>query len=366
MLDKIKTNEETLSNLKGRIKQGEKNYFPFMAALNALDINNELLKYVGKTFDGDAKEGEALERLYAVLQSLFVSIDALYTLNIILTKNKNNININQNRQLRELKYIRNDVVGHPSNRVYDGERVGCCVLKKDLVTKKSFKYYIYFNGEIKAREVKIPELINSYYDEANKFLTRAMGFKDYSIDEIVAQLRKIMRKLASDVETKEDIFELRSLYLKSNAATSKNDVRFIWRVELLLKLENVFTENDKELKDIVDYAIGYQLVKLYETLTPYGVNSEKEGLANAKKKPKGILQFEKMVEKNSSIETSSKFLHDMTHPLFVGSLNKCIDYANETGSGSAKKYLEVIKTYYEQKDSDMVYCLGISLKNCMK
>lgn len=366
MLDVIKSNETVLAQIKGKIKQGEKNYFPFMAALNALDINNEMIKYIAKTFDGDALPGEPIERLYAILQSLFVSIDALYTLNIVLTKNKNNININQNRQLRELKYIRNDVVGHPANRVYDGERAGCCILKKDLVTKKSFKYYIYFNGEIKAREVKIPELIMSYYEEANKFLNRISSYKDYDINEIVAILKKIMRKLDSDLDIRDDIFDLRGLYLKNNVSSGKNDVRFIWRIELLFKLKNIETNNDKEIKDIIDYATGYQVVKLYEALTPFGINNDKDGISNVKKKPKGIVQFEKMVEKNSTIETSSKFLHDMTHPLFSGSLNKCIAYAEECGFSSAKKYLELIKSYYEVKDSDIIYCLGINLKNCRK
>ena len=280
--------------------------------------------------------------------------------------NKNFININQNRQLRELKYIRNDVVGHPSNRVYEGEGSGCCILKKDLVTKKSFKYYIYFNKEIKAREIRIPELIMAYYEEANKFLSRISLFNPFDSKVILEQIKKIYRKLNSDLDIQEDIFELRGMYLKNNAATSKNDVRFIWRVELLLKLKKTITSNDKDLTEAIDYAAGYQIMKLYESMMSFSSVADKEGIGNAKKMPKGIQQFVKMIEKNPNLVELCSILHDMTHPLFAGALTTCIEVASNTGNTQAKRYLEIMKSFHEQKDSDMIYCLGIVLKNAIK
>src|SRR5690606_7520604 len=57
--------------------------------------------------------------VFGLMQSLFVGIDALYQLSFSVTKYKYHININQNKNLRMLKYLRNDVVGHPTNRNYD-------------------------------------------------------------------------------------------------------------------------------------------------------------------------------------------------------------------------------------------------------
>ena len=68
-----------------------------MAAINALDINNDMCRYIVSTFEGESKSGEAIQRLYAILQSLFVSIDALYSLNVVLTNNKNFIKISENK-----------------------------------------------------------------------------------------------------------------------------------------------------------------------------------------------------------------------------------------------------------------------------
>src|SRR5690606_13891944 len=57
--------------------------------------------------------------VFGLLQGLFVGIDAMYQLSFTTTKYKYHININMNKNLKELKYLRNDVVGHPTNRNYE-------------------------------------------------------------------------------------------------------------------------------------------------------------------------------------------------------------------------------------------------------
>ena len=58
------------------------------------------------------------------------------------------------------------------------------LLKKNDISKKSFRYHIYFEDTIKKREIMINSLIDSYYDEANKFLDRVVNYKDDVNDEI--------------------------------------------------------------------------------------------------------------------------------------------------------------------------------------
>ena len=181
LVEKIKTNVELVAQLKNKIKQGEDNHAQYKASINALELNNEIMAYFEKSKDGEAPAGECLSRVYALLQTLFVSIDALYSLNILLTRNKNNININQNRQLRELKYIRNDVVGHPVNRIFANDEVGFCVLKKNDITDYKVK--------------KVPDEI---LDEIDTFINNV----DSTKRELLACIKKLndsQNKLINDI-----------------------------------------------------------------------------------------------------------------------------------------------------------------------
>ncbi len=365
LVEKIKTNVELVGQLKNRIKQGEPNHAQYKASINALELNNEIMAYFEKTKDGEAGAGECLSRVYSLLQTLFVSIDALYSLNILLTKKKNNININQNRQLRELKYIRNDVVGHPVNRIFDNDEVGFCILKKTDITKKSFKYHIYFEETIKKREVIIGSLIDSYYEEANKFLARIVNYKDESSDEIFNKIKRATIKLQADEEIREEILQLRSLYISKNPMQVKTDVRFMWRVEILMKLRTFVQGSDKEVKEIINYASGYQLTKLSELILTYDKINDKAIIPNKLKEPKGIAQIDKITQDNPVLKEALKNIHDMTHPLFNAGLDKLIAACTKD-TPYALKYLTQIKKFKEAGESDMVYCLGVVVKNRCK
>lgn len=365
IVEKIKTNVELVSQLKNRIKQGEENHAQYKASVNALELNNEIMAYFEKSKDGEAGAGECLARVYALLQTLFVSIDALYSINLLLTKNKNNININQNRQLRELKYIRNDVVGHPVNRIFDNDEVGFCVLKKNDISKKSFRYHIYFEDTIKKREIMINSLIDSYYDEANKFLDRVVNYKDDNNDEIFNKIKRISIKLQADEEIREEILQLRSLYISKYPAQAKTDVRFMWRVEILMKLRTFLNPKDKEIKEIINYASGYQLTKLSELILSYDKINEKNIVPNKLREPKGLSQIDKIVADKPVLAEAIKNIHDMTHPLFAVSLDKLIAACNKD-TPYALKYLQTMKQFKDQGESDAVYCLGVVIKNHRK
>ncbi len=362
LIEKIKINVDFVTTLKARMKSGEINNPQYKASVNALELNNDIMAYFEKTKEGEALTGECLSRVYSLLQTLFVSIDALYSLNMILTNKKNNININQNRQLRELKYIRNDVVGHPVNRVFDDASVGYCILKKNDISKKSFKYYIYYDENIKKREVIISSLVDSYYEEANKFLSRLIDYKEENNDEILQKIKRASIRLSADEEIKEEILQLRSLYISKYPTRTKTDVRFMWRIENIMKLRSYIPQADKEVKEMLNYASGYQLTKLSELILAGDKASEKLIVPNKVREPKGLSQIDKIVSGDKTLEEALQNLHDMTHPLFNASLEKLIAACTKE-TPYALKYLTQIQKFKDAGESSIVYCLGIACKN---
>ncbi len=139
--------EETLSSMSKKYKKIE-----YFASIMALDLNKDIIGFFYNTIEKKYSTEELCIRTYGFLQAMFVSIDAIYSLSMSLTNSKNFVNINDNPTLRELKYIRNDVVGHPTNRIVARDVV-YCVLKPTDISKYSFKYHIYNMDNEEIREV---------------------------------------------------------------------------------------------------------------------------------------------------------------------------------------------------------------------
>lgn len=139
----ILENENKIETFDMSYYEAQRNH-PVMAAISALETTNEIQKCYFDLEDSSL-DFNAL-KLYALLQSLFVSVDSLYALSISLTKSKNLININRNPVLRELKYIRNDVVGHPANRMFNSTTLAYCILDIESINKYEFSYNI-FSGQ---------------------------------------------------------------------------------------------------------------------------------------------------------------------------------------------------------------------------
>lgn len=365
MLEKIKKNREVLASLNGLIKQDNPKYYHFMSSMNTLEINNDIIENFIVKADKELPQGECLTRIYGVINSLTNSMDALYSICYMVTNGKNLINLNQNRQMRELKYIRNNVISHPVKDSFDSDKIGTCIVKRDKVTAKTFKYYIYYNKEIKAREIKLLDMIDAYYDETLSVIERILSYKEFDIEPVLAQIKKTYRKFSNDLDIREDILELRGVYLRNSNVLANKEVRYIWRVEVLMKFLS-YPRNDKELKEIYDYCMGNQLEKIYNCILPFGHTVSKDDLINDRKVPKALNQFFKLLEKNDTLDGIIPYLWDMNHPLFVPALKKCIDYVTDAGLDSAKRYFELIKAAHESNDADTVYCLASILNNPKK
>ena len=168
MMDLILQYEKKVKKFDFKYFFNRKNY-QMASALSALEATICITNAYYEE-EGTLTEDEYILRLYALLQGLFVSIDALYSLAYALTSSKNFININNNPHMRNLRYVRNNVVGHPANRIFGVKEVSYCILDRNRVSKNFFTYNIYTKDNVKTVTVDINELVLSFFKESNTLL----------------------------------------------------------------------------------------------------------------------------------------------------------------------------------------------------
>lgn len=335
----------------------KKNY-QMASALKALDVTNDIQISFFKEEENLEKEDYVL-RLYALLQGLFVSIDSLYAIAYALTNSKSFININSNPVLRKLKYIRNDVVGHPANRVLDNESLAYCILDENSISKTEFSYKIYTADSVINKNIDIIELLSAYYDESNNLLQElyklAIDSKNNTIlEELIFEA---LNNYLNDKEYKNILDSFVLEYSKIYPDSKKSQHRILWRCELIDRLYEI-DRYDLEFDLAIDYCIGLELVKIYELIF-----NKKFKSANTKKTPKYISSIYRMLKKNKELEKYLEYMKDSDHPLFYKCLDALASFADTKGIVYAKKYLDYIKKAYNAKDYDMVYALVLPIRN---
>lgn len=179
-------------------------------------------------------------RLYGLLQALFVCIDSLYTLTFKITGTKNFININDNKALRELKYIRNDVVGHPTNRIVD-DKTEYAILNPDDIKKDEFTYSVFSDVEYK-KHVIFKNLLTAYKEEAFKLLTALDSYvtsakTPYLLDDAINIYETFLN--GEDIRSHLSLFKKK--YNENNSSS-----RVFRRIKLIGRL---FTDYQKILMD---------------------------------------------------------------------------------------------------------------------
>ena len=134
-----------------------------------------------------------------------------------LTKSKAFININKNEDLRKLKYIRNDVVGHPANRTYNSKDLAYCILNNESVKKYSFSYSIYHNETIENVTIDLNSIINSYYIECNNLLNEIFNIakENKSSSKLTKKAFMVLDAYINNNDYIAELKELKSLYLKN-------------------------------------------------------------------------------------------------------------------------------------------------------
>ena len=334
-----------------------KNY-PVASALSALETTNEIQKSYFRNESNIMDTSDHILRLYALLQGLFVSIDSLYALAYSLTKSKSFININLNQNLRELKYIRNDVVGHPANRVLDADTLAYCILDNNSITPYEFSYNVYSQNDISKKKVDIIQITKAYYTECNNYLAEIQKIADHQKNQ--SNLEKIAVKCFDDFQMKgeylNDLEELRVEYLKQYPNANSSQHRVLWRIEIIKELIN-FKHSDPDVLDLVEYAIGLEIIKILELLSNY-----KYKVTLDRRTPFLLSNFYRFLNKNDSIVNYTEKILDIKNPLFKPSILHMLEYANKKKVQGPIRYLNLLLDLYKQGEDSLVYALALPLK----
>ena len=354
MIEIIKENERKIDKFDVDFYLKNKNY-SLVAALKALDTTNEIQKAYFKNTENLEKE-EYIMRLYALLQGLFVSVDSLYSLALNLTKSKSYININNNPSLRQLRYIRNDVVGHPSNRVLNSDVLAYCILDNDSITLDSFSYRIYTPDEIIERKVDINEILEAYYYEANSLLDELyrVAKNDLNKSKLEIYISNAIDDYILNRDYSNSLNEFIDEYKKIYKNAKGEQHRAIWRYDIINEL-NEFPQNDFE-KEVIDYCVGVELAKIYVLIK--GANYS---VTIRKKLPDGIAYFYRFMNKNKDLYYLLDYVVDSSNPLFLKSIIKLRDTANKKGFKSAGNYLDMISRAYNSDKLDIAYGLALPI-----
>lgn len=359
LMDLILENEEKIEKFDLEYYKCQKNY-PILAALSALETTNEIQKCYFDLEDTSCEFN--VLKLYAFLQSLFVSVDSLYALSFSLTKSKSFININRNPVLRELKYIRNDVVGHPANRMYNSTTLAYCILDTHSVTKNSFSYDIFSGQGTEKKEVDISKIVENYYEECNAFLNELL---DVAIDEkMKSKYAKLSLEALNLFDMKGDymssLFDLRRLYFKSFPKATSSQHRFLWRMELIESLK-AYEIDDEEIMDLKEYAIGLEIIKIYQLFS-----GKEYTLSLARRKPILVSSFYRFIKKNKNSLSYIDKINDLKHPLILSSLNRLLELSIEKNVDSVTKYISFLKELYEKKEDALLYAFALPIKDYKK
>ena len=360
MKELILLNEKIIENFDVDFYISNKDY-SVSSALKALETTNEIQKkYFDKEETND--EGENLLNLYALLQSLFVSIDSLYALSYSLTKSKAFININKNEDLRKLKYIRNDVVGHPANRTYNSKDLAYCILNNESVKKYNFSYNIYYSDNIESVEIDLNNIVDAYYGECNsllkEILTVAKNNKGAS-----ALSKKAFSVIDYYIDNKDyvkELKELKTLYLKTYKNASSNQHRLIMRIEHIERMLN-FKCDDNDISDLVKYSIGLELIKIYQN-----ISGKKYNLTVHKRSPILVSSFYRFLNKNKECVDYKDSICDINNPLFMFALGYIKDVAKQKNVVNVIKYLDIIEELYNNKEDELLYSFTLPVREYKK
>ena len=331
------------------------------SALSALETTNEIQKrYFIKEESNDV--GENLLNLYALLQSLFVSIDSLYSLAYSLTKSKAFININKNEDLRKLKYIRNDVVGHPSNRTYNSKDLAYCILDNESVTKNGFSYNIYYSDNVENVKIDLDMIVEAYYIECNNLLSELYDIakENKSASRLSKKAFVVLDNYINNKEYIPLLKELKDLYLKNYINAKSDQHRLIMRIEHIERMLEYKTD-DEEIVELIKYSIGLELIKIYQN-----ISGKKYNLTVHKRSPLLVSSFYRFLNKNKECVDYKDSICDINNPLFKFALNYLKNEAKEKNVTNVLKYLNIIECLYQNKEDELLYSFTLPIKEYQK
>lgn len=303
------------------------------------------------------KKGDVLINVYGLLQALFVSIDAMYDLAIGLTSYKYHININQNKVLHELKYVRNDVVGHPTHRTYYNQSYGFSQINYQKLTLKilSYQTYLYHpkQFEVKERSIDLHALIAAFKKEKTIFIAQ---LNQYLSQEKGLNVLTRLAIILYEQPTIKNLDEVKKTYQKQMNEQATHD-RLTWRLELLKKAISWRVE-DEEFENFVQYIVKLQAKKIVTIVSDLeNVRVDLPYLSL----PETLSKLFRYLNKHKDLVIYLQNLHDKDHPNFKSDLNYLLEATKRS-----KDTFSLFSFLNTLEDEQLVYLIGSAIKQYRK
>lgn len=356
----IQENDKRIKRFDFDYYFSRKNY-QMASAIKALSVTNDIQEaYYKKESNLDKKD--LILRLYALLQALFVSIDSLYALTNVIAGGKSLININNNKILRNLKYIRNEVVGHPSSKLFGYNKPAYCILDTDSITKESFRYGIYTYETSKTKEINIDELLEAYYKESNNLLDELyqVSVKHNEKSILKDYIKDVLNNYYKTGHYLKSLDRFIDKYKEIYPNSTREQHRIIWRYELILKVSAIDNDN-KDLQELMFYSIGLELNKIYKLI--YGIDyNHKDDF----ELPQTVISLYRFLNRNKEYIPYIECLKDSEDPLYYESLKYIYEGASLKKMEKARDYLGFLLALYKGGEHDLLYALGLPIKEYKK
>jgi hypothetical protein len=120
---------------------------------------------------------------YGLLQAIFMQQDALSHINLSLFDKTINYK-NEFPELFKIREIRNDVVGHPTQRNRENKKIFINISQISM-TKHSFEYMVSHEGKNEFKSVDVVELINIQNHFINDILKRIVDRQNKEFEEYI-------------------------------------------------------------------------------------------------------------------------------------------------------------------------------------
>lgn len=351
MVDELNNIKDLLTRFDKDKYRKYKNY-QMLSILNTLDISSDIFISYLKD-ENNLTKGDLELRLFALFQALFVSIDCLYDMAYNISSSKNFININSNPVLRELKYIRNDVVGHPTNRIIN-QRFAYALLDSSSITKESFTYKSYYENTITEKNVNINEIIKSYINESTPLLLNLISLSNNKVSNKALEndLNLIASDFISNESINKSIEQFKNDYMLIYPDSTNSTHRVLYRMTVIEKL-NELKLDDENLNELIRYSIFIEIIKINKLL--------KFNVFVNNAKPKIIKALYKFLNKSKEARGLIAYLRDYDHPFFLKSLINNIKLSS--GSPLANLYYKYVYELYSNNDFDILYGVLSIIRN---
>lgn len=350
--------QELVAQIKNLISDN-KNQIDFKEQKRKYQISSSihLLSIVPDIINEYKIENFTLINIYGLLQVLFVSIDALYDLAYAITNNKWSININNNPKLRDIKFIRNDVVGHPTSRQYN-DSIGFCYMDIEKTNKNYLVYdcFLTTEEEIIHKQIDICDMLDNFINESLITLKEILIFinkKNKIINMLYPLAKQLYEEFNHEGLNNKLLNQLRNSYIEIYQLEIDSKNRFLWRLDIIKELNSLNIKNNKE-KNIISYLIKKQLKKILlmaneSDIKQYNITNDPSKIVVH---DPAIIEITKKYLKNNKYK---EIIKDPNHPLF----NQVIDKLIVKAPDGAKEILLMLKKY--ANNQTLVYALASSL-----